>query len=165
MTTSAAYWKRERLIPLSWDDFDAAIEAAASTIADFAPDLILGIARGGLVPAVALAHFFHDAEFRVCSVARTKSDDAYAAKEAPTLRWPTTPQDIRGRRVLVVDDVVGTGASLKLVRSRVAALAPADVLTYAIAVNTAVSPRPDIYSQLIDDWIVFPWERTPGASA
>ena len=43
---------------LTWDLFGAASRDLAQTVADsgFAPDVVLGIARGGLVPAGALAY-------------------------------------------------------------------------------------------------------------
>jgi hypoxanthine phosphoribosyltransferase len=146
---------------MAWDDLGTGARALAEAIREdgFVPDLILAVARGGLLVAGALAYaldvkntFTMNVEFYTGIEERL---------EAPLLLPPVPdPVDLRQARVLVADDVADTGATLALVK---AFCAP-----HVAEVRTAVlyeKPWSTIASEYVwrrtNRWITFPWSALP----
>jgi uncharacterized protein len=146
---------------MAWDDLGAGTRALAEAIVRdaFDPDLMLAVARGGLLVAGALAYalgvkntFTMNVEFY------TGVDERL---EAPLLLPPVPdPVDLRQARVLVADDVADTGATLALVKEFCA--------PHVAEVRTAVlyeKPWSTISSEYVwrrtDRWITFPWSALP----
>jgi hypoxanthine phosphoribosyltransferase len=147
---------------MSWDDLgDGAQELAEHVYADgYRPDIVLAIARGGLLVAGAIGYalgvkntFTMNVEFY------TGVDERL---EMPML-LPPVPDlvDFAEQRVLIADDVADTGATLALVK---------DFCEGKVAeVRCAVlyeKPRSTVNSEYVwrrtDRWIVFPWSaRAP----
>lgn len=146
---------------LTWEGYGVAVRALAQRVADsgFVPDVVLGIARGGLIPAGSLAYaldcknlFTMNVEFYT-GVGRTLP--------APQLLPPFLDlEELRDVSVLVVDDVADSGRTLELVVNA--------CRDHAAEVHSAViyeKPRsliaPDYAWKLTDLWIHFPWSSEP----
>jgi hypoxanthine phosphoribosyltransferase len=102
---------------LSWEIFgSAARELAAGVSADgFEPDLILAIARGGLLVAGALGYALGVKNVAVINVEFYIGVDERL--DVPVVLPPVpSTVDLGGARVLIADDVADTGATLRLVR-------------------------------------------------
>lgn len=69
--------------------------------------------------------------------------------------------DIRGKKVLIVDDITDTGDTLQLSVDYVQSLKPSEVRTAVLQHKTCSSFVPDFYSQKIIRWrwIIYPWAR------
>ena len=102
---------------MTWDDLGAGARGLAEAVADdgWVPDMILGIARGGLLVAGAIGYalgvkntFTMNVEFY------TGVDERL---EMPMI-LPPVPDlvDFHECRVLIADDVADTGATLALVK-------------------------------------------------
>src|SRR3982750_1572552 len=102
---------------MSWDDLGAGAHELAQAVADdgYRPDLILAIARGGLLVAGALGYalgvkntFTMNVEFY------TGVDERL---DMPMI-LPPVPElvDLEEARVLIADDVADTGLTLRLVK-------------------------------------------------
>lgn len=122
----------------------------------FEPDVIVGVSRGGWPPARILSDLLENpqlanvtAEFYV-GVAETKSE--------PTISQPVSAS-VKGKKVLVVDDVADTGKSLRLVRSHLRDKGATDVRIITIYYKPWSVLVPDYYQRQTNSWIVFPWER------
>jgi hypoxanthine phosphoribosyltransferase len=153
---------RERM---SWADLgDATRELAADMVDDgYTPDLILGIARGGLLVAGALSYalgvkntFTMNVEFY------TGVDERLPVP----MILPPVPDlvDLHDSRMLIADDVADTGQTLALVKGFCAGQVG--------EVRTAVlyeKPRSIVTSDYVwrrtDLWIVFPWSAEPPLTA
>ena len=96
---------------LTWDDIGlATTELAQQTLAAGVPQAVVGIVRGGLIPAVWIAHRLGVHDVRTVEVTRTTSDAVNAAKTPlPTVRNPAALGDLAGLDVLLVDDIAGSG--------------------------------------------------------
>jgi uncharacterized protein len=146
---------------MAWDDLGAGARALAEAVHrdGFEPDLVLAVARGGLLVAGALAYaldvkntFTMNVEFYTGVEERL---------ETPLLLPPVPdPVDLRQARVLVADDVADTGATLRLVKEFCA--------PHVAEVRTAVlyeKPWSTISSEYVwrrtDRWITFPWSALP----
>ncbi len=158
-------------LKLEWPAFSELVAGlAASVLADGAPDTVVGVLRGGMIPAVQLAHLIGVRSVRGVEVSCTVSDVVNSAKTArPVVVNAGSLGDVAGRDVLVVDDIAGSGSTLAMCRALAEQASPARVRTAAVTVNTAnwhlrqSSPPRDVIDyvgQLCGGWVVFPWERT-----
>ena len=157
---------------MSWDELGVGSKAIAEQVAadGFRPDFILGISRGGLLVAGALAYTLGVKNTFTMSVEFYTGVDERL--EMPML-LPPIPDlvDLHEERVLIADDVADTGQTLVLVK---------DFLEGKVAeVKIAVlyeKPRSVVQCEYVwertDRWIVFPWSAddpvealpTPAAS-
>jgi hypoxanthine phosphoribosyltransferase len=163
-------WTREGPYELDWATLGTMLACIVADIrADgFAPSVIIGVARGGLVPAGHLACALDIPTVRTVRARRTSTDDQYSPKQPPQLDSALSGIG-PGASVLIVDDIVGTGATAEMVHDHVLAsgVAEADTRFAALVRNHRASFRPDYCPGIADDWIIFPWEAgwgaTPGA--
>jgi hypoxanthine phosphoribosyltransferase len=130
------------------------------------PDVVVGVARNGLVPAVIICHALGVRDLRSVHVTRTVADGADAGKTPePVHRNVTSLGDLTGADVLIVDDIAGSGATLRDVAGLVRARGPAAVRTAACVVNRANwrdHRDPNLVvtyiGATVDRWVIFPWE-------
>lgn len=143
-----------------------ALLAAAVSRRFRAFDAVVAVARGGCAPAGMLA-----AALALPIVAvRARHNPTDAVRSWATGRvWIEAPDlgRLPGRpRLLVVDDICGSGATLEAVggmlRSRVR---PSGLRTAVLCRNAGTWFRPDVWVWDVRDWVAFPWEEPPGERA
>ena len=66
--------------------------------------------------------------------------------------------DIRGRRILLVDDIVDTGETLRVAKAYLESKGPREVRAAAPYVKPKASLLPEYYVKVVDRWVVFPYE-------
>ncbi|MDO8339786.1 MAG: phosphoribosyltransferase [Candidatus Burarchaeum sp.] len=139
----------------TWAEIDTMCEELALTIekSGFKPDVIVGIARGGWVPARLLSDKMnneHVASMRV---------EFYTApgvtNRVPKITQPVST-DVKGKRVLLVDDVSDTGHSLEVAFKSFADAK--EVRTATLHYKPHSVFKPDYFIGTTSDWIVYPWE-------
>jgi hypoxanthine phosphoribosyltransferase len=156
---------RERL---TWTDFGVAARALAEqVVADgFRPDLVLSIARGGLLIGGALAYALD------VKNAYTMNVEFYTGIDerlpAPMI-LPPVPDlvDLGEARVLIADDVADTGETLALVK-RFCAGKVGEARAAVLYEKSRSCVRSDYVWRRTDLWIDFPWSVEPpvtGATA
>lgn len=153
---------------LSWAEFAGLLDPLAAQVpGDGLPEVIVGILRGGMVPAVMLAHRWGLRCVRGLDVIHTATDAVDAAKTpAPLVRDTGGLGGVAGADVLLVDDVAGTGATIAAARDVVAECGAARVRTLVCVLNQANwPPDADEPATVISyigrrqrGWVVFPWE-------
>src|ERR1700710_3048554 len=141
---------------LTWDLFGQASRELAQTVADdFEPDMILSIARGGLLIGGALGYALGVKNTYTMNVEFYTGVDERL--EMPMI-LPPVPDlvDFADFKVLVADDVADTGATLELVKEFCAG----HVAEVRCAVLYA-KPRSTVRCEYVwcrtDLWIDFPW--------
>ncbi len=121
----------------------------------FIPDVILGIARGGWIPSRLFADFFKQ---RTTSNIKVE----FYGKIGETYEKPLIVQypgdEIKGKKILVVDDVADTGKSLKVVIDYLASIDGLEFKVVTLHYKPHSIVVPDYYFKETTDWIVFPWE-------
>jgi hypoxanthine phosphoribosyltransferase len=143
-------------------------EMADLAAADGMPDVVIGVARGGLVPAVLVSHLLAVRDLRVIDVARTLSDDVDALKASPPrVRLTDSVGDLTELDVLLVDDVAGSGETIDAATDLVWAAGAARVRTAVCVVNEAnwLQPRDPAevltyIGRRLAGWVSFSWETT-----
>ena len=149
---------------MSWEQLGSGSRQLAEAIYvdDWIPDLILGISRGGLLVAGALADALGVKNTATISVEFYTGIDERL--ELPML-LPPVPDlvDLSAARVLIADDVADTGATLELVHD----FCVGRVAATRIAVLYEKS-RTTINCEYVwrrtDDWITFPWSALPAVT-
>jgi len=112
-------------------------------------DHVVGIASGGVVPASLVA--FHLGKPLSVMHINFRDEDNRPRREAPALLEPFTGPKT-GSRVLLVDDVSVSGATMKVARSF---LAGCEVTTMAFKGRADLVLLPEVAS-----CVVWPWKTT-----
>src|SRR5579871_3243902 len=117
------------VMPIEWPLFGELSRALALKVArSYDPEVVVGIATAGAVPGAVVSAIL-DREFHSMLVSRRRRSPS--VRETPAI-FGEAPAEVRGRRVLIVDETCDSGATLRLA---VAALVNAG----ASEVRTAVS--------------------------
>jgi len=115
----------------------------------FVPDVVIGLSRGGLQPAVMLSNYFDVPMIPVSLALRDH--------QVERLDFEIDP----GKKYLVIDDINDTGATLE----RLSQYMVEAQWRSAVLINNLPSPfEPDYQGIEInkdeeDVWVVYPWEE------
>lgn len=147
----------EKAFPVSWDQFHRDCRALVWRLSGAGPFLgIVCVTRGGLVPAAIVAR---ELDIRLIETICVTSYDHRTQGDLNILKGIADSigklGGEGGRRVLIVDDLVDTGKTAKIVR---------EILPKAHFATVYAKPmgRPlvDTYITEVsqDTWIYFPWD-------
>jgi len=157
MAQEPAQQPPQKPFPVSWDQFHRDARALAWRLAEAGPfGALVCITRGGLVPAAIVAR---ELGIRVIETVCLASYDHVSQGELKVLK--TVAADIvalgggGGKSVLVVDDLVDTGQTAKMVRE----ILP-DAHFAAVYAKPMGRPLVDTFITEVsqDTWIFFPWD-------
>jgi uncharacterized protein len=147
----------DELEVLTWPLYGEASRALAGMVAadGYQPDLILSIARGGLLIAGSLAYALGVKNLHVLNV------EYYTGRgerlEVPViLPPPLSLVDLETAKVLIADDVADTGHTLALVRDHVAPQV-GEVRSAVLYQKPASVIDCHYVWRHTDRWIDFPW--------
>jgi hypoxanthine phosphoribosyltransferase len=153
---------------IAHDQFVADVLALARALAadgDWQPTFLIGIGRGGLVPAVYLSHATGLPTLS-CDLSSNVKDFA----DDVLVRLAERTRD--GERLLFVDDINDSGRTIGLLRTKLAAAgaAPGAIRFATLLDNRVSAQRVEYHARAIDrtvtkDWYVFPWEAVAPATA
>ena len=139
---------------VDWPLFGELSRALAVRVArDWMPDLIVGVATAGVVPGAAVAAIL-DLPFHSILISRRYHADQ--ARETPAV-FGAAPAEVRGKRVLVVDETCESGATLRLAVGSVVNAGAREVRT-AVSIRTGAY-APDYHAFSTQAMIVLPWDR------
>jgi hypoxanthine phosphoribosyltransferase len=143
-----------------YETFLRDLEAIARQIedGDWKPDFLVGVGRGGLVPAAYLSH-------RTCitmlSVDHSSGDAAFADELLEKL----AAKSRAGSRILIVDDINDSGSTLAYLREVLIGHGCSEPhIRVAVLINNLSSKARVEYAGTHMDraqdkrWFVFPWE-------
>lgn len=145
---------------IPYPEFVADVQAVAEALRrdEWHPDHIVGIGRGGLVPAVYLSH---RTGISLLSVDYSSGVPSFADELMEKLAVTTR----EGRTILLVDDINDSGGTIDTLRkSLLDHGAVAECVRAAVLIdNVRSTARVDYRSRTIDRasdkrWFVFPWE-------
>ncbi len=122
---------------------------------NYKPNIIIGISRGGLIPARILTDLLETAEFNHIQI--EFYTDLNQTQTEPTLKQTITTQ-ITGKTVLLVDDIADTGKSLKLAKLLLQQLSPREIKIATLFQKPHSITTPDFYEKQTTSWVVFPWD-------
>jgi hypoxanthine phosphoribosyltransferase len=146
---------------LTWSDFGAAVRTLAEQVVagGFLPDVVVAVARGGLVPGGAMAYALGTKGVGTMNV-EFYTDIGQTLDDPRILPPLMDTSELSGSRVLVVDDVADSGRTLDLVMRMVAAQG-ADARAAVLYTKPRSIYRPEYSWRETDRWITFPWSAEP----
>lgn len=146
----------QKSFPVTWDQFHRDSRALAWRLQGQGPfEAVVAIARGGLVPATIVAR---ELNIRNIDSVAIKSYDHQSQGDIKVLK-PVSAEIVAraraGGKILIVDDLVDTGATARIVR---------EMLPGAHFATVYAKPKGrDMVDTFItevsqDTWIFFPWD-------
>jgi hypoxanthine phosphoribosyltransferase len=146
---------------LSYEEFGTAVRKLAQVIKDsgYEPDIVLSIARGGLLIGGALGYALGVKNTFTISV---EFYTGVNERLAIPVVLPPVPNkvDLTGLKVLIADDVADTGETLKLVREFCGDHVT-EVRSAVLYEKLHSIEKPDYAWRHTDKWIEFPWSVMP----
>ena len=147
----------DKIFPVSWDQFHRDSRALAWRLHAAGPfDALVCITRGGLVPAAVVARELNVRVIEtICIASYQDYKNQGDIKVIKGIAAEITSMRAQGKGVLIVDDLVDTGKTAKMVREMLPKAHFATVYAKPMGrplVDTFVTE----VSQ--DTWIYFPWD-------
>ena len=171
---------RNRKKEYSWKYIDKACKHIASQWTLETPRVI-GIARGGLIPATLIAKYLKAGEVYSIGLKSYADDSAFAEREHVPIIYQSidTCRELEGgyhstggeQPILIVDDISDEGKTLQYISDKMKPgaancflprLSPSLVIcTATIFIKQKTNFVPEIYYNMVpdDQWVVFPWEK------
>ncbi|SKC63486.1 phosphoribosyltransferase [Okibacterium fritillariae] len=146
---------------LTWDDFGEATRTLAHDVlsSGFTPDIVVAIARGGLLLGGSIAYALGVKSCGALNVEFYTGVDERLPE--PVVIPPMLDGgSLRDKNILLVDDVSDSGRTLALVRELVGA-SGARVKTVTLYTKPGTVLVPDYYWKSTSQWITFPWSALP----
>lgn len=141
----------------SWNELNIDIKAIISEISlsRWSPNVIVGIKRGGLIPATILSHFM-DLPLQIVSC-QLRDAKERGLEFSELLSLDAT------KKILFVDDICDTGDTFKKIFQESKDIGLTNFKTCSLFFNVRQNFIVDYKAKKIDrnekkDWIVFPWE-------
>ena len=158
--TSAAEPSIEREV-LTYERFGVAVRQLAVEIAasGFRPEIVIAVARGGLIPAGALAYALGTKAAGTLNV-EFYTDIEETLPDPIVLEPMLDTTAIKGKRLLVVDDVADSGRTLALVMDLMEQHG-ADARSAVLYTKSRTILQPHYSWRATDLWITFPWSAQP----
>ncbi len=122
---------------------------------NYKPDIIIAIAKGGLIPARTLTDLLEIQELGYIHIEFYK--DINKTRQEPTLKQNLTIQ-VLGKKTLLVDDIADTGRSLNLAKTYLQQQGACQIKTATLYKKPQSSTTPDFYEKQTASWVVFPWD-------
>ena len=150
------YEARTGVRTVDWNEFYAICKGLALAVAPFAPEVIVGVAKGGLYAATLLSHFLR---VDIVPVHVTRRVDDRVVADDPFWRIRPDAALLAGKRVLVVDEIAGSGQTVGLVRAEVARLGAAAVEVALAFAHSWATDAAEYIGLISDDFLCLPWGR------
>ena len=145
-----------RYYTVTWDQLHRDAKALAWRLVDKGPwKGMVAITRGGLIPSAIIAR---ELECRLIETVSVVTYDEERRGQPGVVKPPAAALECKGEGWLIVDDLVDTGTTARVVR----ALRPTAHFATVYA-KPAGKPTVDTFITEVsqDTWILFPWDTEP----
>ena len=143
-------------VRLTWQDIQISCFHIFSQMnADgYKPQSIIGLLRGGVVPARIFSDFF-DILLDFYALDVKLYTNIGVADSNPRIR--PFYGDVKGKSILIVDDIWDSGKTMNAVLDY---LKEETVKTATVCWKETAEKKPDYYSRVVrkNEWMVYPWE-------
>lgn len=149
--------KPEKYEAPSWDYiYDLCIKVADQVRRSrFKPDMIVAVCRGGWIPGRVMSDILGMPG--IATIRVEYYDDIYKTRSRPEITQPLSTV-VRGKRVLIVDDIADSGHSLEVVRKHLLGRGAREVKICTLYHKPWSVVVPDFMARRTDAWVCFPHE-------
>lgn len=145
----------DEFLDLSWEMFGELCRALAMRVGrEYRPEMVVGIARAGVIPAAILASILR-VDFYSMKISRRDGGDV--VRESPTI-FSAAPQQAAGKRVILLDEITTSGETFRLGLAALRNVGCSEIGTGAVFVRP-LGYRPNYYALETDATVLFPWDR------
>jgi len=140
---------------VSWPEYGNLAEALAEKVRSSGKkfDLVVGIVRGGMPVAMVVSDHLN---VRIDFI-NVKSYFGIGERGVPRI-LSTLTEEIAGKNVLIVDDLVDQGDTMKVVEEYLSERGPGLLEVAVLFKKPWTKFEPDYYLEVVDRWVVFPFE-------
>jgi hypoxanthine phosphoribosyltransferase len=149
------YAHRQGVRSISWEEFARLAAQLAEKLDQAGVEVIVGIARAGLIPATTVACNLRRELYPVRVTRRVNDKVRYSS---PVWKVPVSPE-VAGKVVAVVDEIADTGETLALVAGSVREQGAVHVVTATLASHSWANPPPTVSALVTDELVIFPWDQ------
>ena len=161
-------WTKNNKKKYSWNYIDNACRCIASTYDGPPIKRIVGLSRGGLIPATLLAKYMNIREVYSIGIRSYKEGADYKTRSHEPEVYQsiqyTCPRLSRGDPILIVDDISDKGCTFKYILDSIFndISSSTRVSTASIFIKDKTEYQPDYYYKCLPDeqWVIFPWEKS-----
>lgn len=139
----------------TWSQIYDLLLTQSEKIHNYKPDLIVGIARGGLIPARILTDLLETPQLATIDVEFYLGINQTRLK--PELKQPLSAS-VNYKKILLVDDIADTGKSLQLAKSHLQDKDPLEIKIATLYLKPQSITKPDFYEKQTSNWVIFPWD-------
>ena len=140
----------------TWNQtYELLLDQAEKIRKTYQPDVIIGVARGGLVPARILTDLLEAPQ--VATIRIEFYTDIAQPSIQPILKQSLTIP-VNGKKCLIVDDISDSGQSLKLAKQHLTEKGALEVKIATLYAKPTTQTVPDFVEKTTERWVVFPWE-------
>lgn len=149
---------------LTWDDVYKNIQNIVNEINNdkIKIDLLLPVIKGGFIPAMFIAKHIGIDKFSFIQARRSKSNLSNCDFGDAKFLGLLNKDAIKGANVLIVEDIVYTGDTLKLVLNEIKKYSPKNIYICSMYSFYTGNDLGHIYKGNSNpnevNWIVFPWD-------
>lgn len=142
----------------SWDQLEQLTLNVARQVwgSQQQPDLIVTLAKGGWPMTRSLTDFLQVDEIASIGV---KFYSGINQKLPQPEVYQDLPVSVKGKRILLFDDVADSGGSLEFVTKLLSERDAASIKTATLFYKHHSVVKPDYFAQTTDTWIIFPFEK------
>jgi hypoxanthine phosphoribosyltransferase len=157
-----ALWNESTIkkINCSWSTLNRACNNIAKSI-QFNIDCIVGVSRGGLVPATILAHRLNVREVHSIGIRSYNLDHIGTEAKIYQNCFQNCENIYSGKNILIVDDISDRGNTfLKVIAESRKCQSTINILTASIYVRETTDYTPHFfYKKIKNEWVIFPYEK------
>ncbi len=141
---------------MTWEFFGELCRVLAVKVATagYRPDLVVGIAKAGVIPGAVVASILR-CDFYSLKISRDLGAERVRAR--PKI-FSGAPKEAMGKSVLIVDEICTSGETLRLATNALRQVKPDDLRTATSLVKQG-GYKPDFYALETDATVIFPWDR------
>ncbi|MBQ8298619.1 MAG: hypothetical protein IJX99_01930 [Clostridia bacterium] len=154
----------QELYDMSWEELENGAREILKQIRDkeIKVDTLVPILRGGAPLGGILSCNMPGTDISYIHVRRSTSDDTNAFLGTPVLKGITNLDAVKGKNILVVDDMLDKGVTMKFVLEELKKLEPESIHVAVIYNFTKLDDEEKFLiggKMETKKWIVFPWEK------
>lgn len=156
---SGALMEDVRCKIVSWEEVEDWADKLSEKIKKgFKPDIVIGLTRGGWVPARLICDRL---KIKNLLAVKTEHWGLTATKDGKAKLVHGIGMDIEGKNILVIDDITDTGQSLALAIEHIKEKNPKEIKSATLLHITHSNIIPDFYVVEVPKeewtWFIFPW--------
>lgn len=125
-------------------------------------DIIVAVARGGLIVARLLSDLLG---VRMVTALQVEYYEELSKRGGKPVVISGPGLDVKGRSLLVADDIADTGETLRTAVDYLKGVGCAGITTCTLYVKPWCCYKPDHYVEVVEEWVVFPYEHAETARA